>query len=132
MFSESDLVTWIGNKTSYSTYLSEETSIDNLDLPVPRVYVGHLGIKLENPSQLHWDGYSGQENQEVLFTSIQFICKRSDLVTVRTNIKNAYNTFVVDDPNVSRVSFAEASVIEKNSDRIYWQEIVATIMPRMA
>lgn len=130
MYDEQLLITHLDANTPYTIDYTGDSTIDNLDLPVPRVYVGHLGEKMQYPEDFWAEGYREIDNPRAILTSIQFICARADLHTVRNTIEAAYRTFTIDDPNVSRMSFVEGNTIVTTTDRIWYQIIVAVIMPR--
>jgi len=137
MFDEKVIIDIIKTNTPYKdVQYAEETSIDLIhqELAAPRVYVGHLGIKLQAPEDMQANGYNELDNQEILLTSILFICKRSELATVRNNIKAAYikKSPYPDDSDYSSFMFLEASTVAKTSTKIIWQEIIGTLMPRVS
>ena len=135
MYEEAVLIAHLLKQTKYPDIaLSEESDINLLDdLDSPRIRVGHLGIKLEDSRDKRADGYHELENDEILLTSIQFICERKDLVTVRTRIKQGWTNFTpyIEDHNYGSLFFIEASVVGKTSTRIWWQEIIGLQMPRI-
>jgi hypothetical protein len=135
MYDESILISQIKTSTGYTNVdYSVETTIDMIetDATLPRILVGHLGIRPEHPNQQYSNGYSELENPEILHTAIQFICLRTQLTTVRNAIKIAYTKFSpIDNPDYSSLIFLEANVIAKTNDKIWWQEIVGCIFPRI-
>ncbi len=137
MFPESYLIDQIKSSTVYTDVtLAEDSVVDLIHQPLiePRIFVGHLGIKLQFPDGVWANGYRELENNEMLLTSIQWICSREDLPTVRTAIKKAYTGFspYPNDGNFSSLVFMEASVVAKTSTKAWWQEIVGLVMPRIS
>lgn len=137
MFDESYLISRIKQKTGYQDVSYAEDSDINLihlDVTSPRIYVGHLGIKLQHPENLYANGYTELDNPEVLVTAIQFLCARSDLAKVRTKIKNAYIGYspFPDDANYSSLVFLEASMVAKTSTKVWWSELIGLVMPRVS
>jgi len=137
MMSEQYLIDLILAKTPYTNVaLAEDIGIDLINTPVdvPRIFVGTMGIKLQFPETYFADAYKEAENQELQVTSIQFICKRSDLPTVRSNIKAAYfgESPFPDDSDYSSLAFMEASVIAKTGEKVWFQETIGLVMPRLS
>jgi len=137
MFDESYLIDLIKNKTPYTDVdYADDISIDLIHIPLiePMIRIGHLGIKRQFPQDVVADGYTELENREILHTSIQLLCKREDLVTVRKHIKFSYTgeSPYPNDSNYSNLLFLEASVIAKTNDKIWWQEIIGIFMPQIA
>lgn len=134
MYEEQLLVDRIHTITSYQVELTDDTNIDAQALvsPTTRVYVGHLGVKLLRDADVYANGYEEILNPQLLLTAIQFICKRSDLVTVRTAIQSAYENYSpLDNADDSRIFFIEGNVIAKTSNSIWWEERVGFIFPRI-
>jgi len=137
MIEESWLVNLLKERTSYSNIvLADDVAIDLIHLSVdtPRIFVGTVGIKLQYPETFFADAYKELENQELQVFSVQFICKRSDLATVRNNIKIAYtgqSPFPLDS-NYSSVAFMEASLVAKTSTKVWFQELLGVVMPRIS
>lgn len=139
MYKEEWLIDIIKNHTSpqyRDVNLAEETIADWVQLPLitPKIYVGHLGIKLQYPESIWADAYSEHDNQEMLITTIQVLCKRADYPEVRTNIKTAYTgkTPFPEDANYSNLAFVEHSVVAKTGNKLHFQEVVGLIMPQLA
>jgi len=137
MYNEQLLIDVIKSKTSYIVELAEDSTIELVNVnsvTTPRVYVGHLGIKPENPNNYHVNGYNEFENPSILLTSIQFICDRNQLAEVRTNIAEAYRNFTpfAGDSDYSSLIFMEAQAIAKTGNKMWWQEIVGLIFPRIS
>ena len=135
MYDENWLVQLIKDETGYTDVsLAEDSVIDLTHEPLltPKIYIGHLGIKLENPEDMHADGFKELENSEVLITAIQFLCLRSELPTVRTAIKAAWSNKspFPNNSNFSSLFFMEASTVAKTSNKIWWQELIGLTMPR--
>jgi len=137
VYDEIELINVIIASTGYTNvgYAEETSAIDIHDnLLAPRIQVGHEGIKLRNSEDTFSNMYSEIENQELLVTAIQFQCLRKDLAVVRTAIKQAYQGFTPypNDSDYSSLSFLEAKVVMKTSDKIWWQEVVGLVMPRIS
>jgi hypothetical protein len=137
MYDESLLMNVIRTNTGYSVEYAEDSTIDLINVntvKTPRVYVGHIGIKLEYPQYVYANGYNELENPEILLTSIQFICERSSLAVVRTNIANAYKGFTpfAGDSDYSSLVFIEGNMVAKTGTKVWWQEVVGLIFPRIS
>ena len=105
-----------------------------MPLTEPRIFVGHLGIKLQNSEDIFANGFREIEVPEILMTSIQWLCKREDLATVRINIQAAYtgfSPFPVDE-DYGSMGFLESTVIAKTNEKVWWSEIVGLVMPRIS
>jgi hypothetical protein len=135
MYAESLLITRL-QTTGYIVEYAEDTSTDliNIVSTTPRVYVGHVGIKLQYPNQLWSNGYNELDNPEILLTSIQYICDRINWHTVRSNIAAAYKGFTpfANDGDYSSMVFVEASVLAKTNTKVWGQELVGIIFPRFS
>lgn len=137
MYDESLLMNVIRTKTGYTVDYAEDSTIDLINVNTvssPRVYVGHIGIKVEYPQHIYSNGYNELENPEILITSIQFICERSALATTRTNIANAYKGFTPfpNDGDYSSIVFMEGNMVAKTGTKVWWQEVVGLIFPRFS
>ncbi len=134
MYPEITLINLIATATGYTTKYAEDSTIDLLGTTGTVVYVGHLGIKLQYPENLWANGYNELENPEILYTTIQYTCNRTDWHTVRSNIAAAYKGFTPfpNDSDYSSMVFIEASVIAKSNSRIWAQELVGIIFPRIS
>jgi len=135
MYAESLLMDVIRTATGYTVDYAEDSTIDLLGADtITKVYVGHLGIKLQYPNQLWADGYNELENPEILYTTIQYVCNRVNWHIVRSNIAAAYKGFTPfpNDSDYSSMVFVEASVIAKTNTKIWAQELVGIIFPRIS
>lgn len=136
MYDEQVLVDLIADKTGYSVELADDRITDQVRLTEPgtKIYVGHLGIKLQHPQTMLADGYIEIENPEILLTAIQFVCSRTDFVTVRSDIKRAYSGFspFPKDSDYSSLVFLEAKTIATTNNKIWWQEVIGLVMPRVS
>jgi hypothetical protein len=137
MYNESLLISRIQTLTGYSTTYAEEATLDSaslLETTAPKVYVGHRGIKLKYPDQLWANGYTEFDNPQILITDILFLCERLTLDTVRTNIYNAYIGFTPfpNDSDFSSLVFIESNVLVKTRTKIWVQEVVGLIFPRIS
>ncbi len=134
MYPEITLMNLIATATGYTVKYAEDSAIDLLGTTGTVVYVGHLGIKLQYPEQLWANGYNELENPEILYTTIQYVCNRTDWHTVRANIAAAYQGFTPfpNDSDYSSMVFVEANVIAKSNTRIWAQEITGLIFPRIS
>ena len=137
MYAESILINQIANATGYEVRYSEDKISDIYSVTSlhPLVWVGHVAVHLhdKSPAGIFSDGYGDLENPELLLTNITFLCKRSELHSVRENIRDSYKNFspFPEDANKSNIIFIEASVLAKSSTNIYWQETVGYIFPRI-
>ena len=137
MMSEQYLIDLIKQKTPYTNVdFADDVGIDLINTPVnvPRIFVGTMGIKLQYPETFFADAYKEAENQELQVTSIQFICKRTDLPTVRSNIKSAYfgESPFPDDSDYSSLVFMEGNVIAKTGTKVWYMETIGLVMPRLS
>lgn len=137
MMDEQYLIDLIKSKTSYTDVgYGTDTNIDitNITLTTPRIFVGTVGVKLQYPETFFADSYKEVENQELQVVSIQFICQRKDLTTVRSAIKFAYTgeSPFEGDSNYSTLNFMEASLVAKTSTKVWWQEVIGLVMPRIS
>lgn len=135
MYDEQILVNHLRNETGFKVYLSTEKQIDIVteEITVPKLYVGHVGVHLENPTSLWSDGYKEEENSQVLLTEIQVLCLRNDLSRVRNAVYAAYVKFDAepDNPSSSLLSFVNAKVLGRTGTKIWWLETVAMVFPRL-
>lgn len=134
MFEEQVLITRLQNLTGFPTdYANDEIGNTISSAISTRIYVGHVGIKLQDQQFLFANGYSELDNNELLITAIQIICKRIDFVTVRTAVRNAYRDFSpIDSADVSKVFFIEGNVLAKTGDSIWWAEHIGLLFPQIA
>jgi len=137
MYDESLLISVLSAKTGYSVSFAEDSTVDLINVNTvntPRVYVGHIGIKVQYPQNIYSNGYNELENPEVLYTSIQFICERNSLATVRNNIADAYKGFTPfdGDKEFSSMVFIEGNMVAKTGTKVWWQEVVGIIFPRFS
>ena len=136
MYDEKLLMDKIFEETGIPTSYTREATQDLLNNhePVPRIYVGHIGIKLQYPEELFANGYSELENQELLVTTIQLICLRTELHIIRPKIKNAYTGFspFANDANYSSIVFISADTVAATNKKIWWVETVGCVMPRIS
>jgi len=137
MYDEIVLIDRIASETGYNVSYAEDTTIESSPVTgtAPKVYVGHIGIKVNQTTKdVYANGYNELENPSVLLTSIQFVCERAELTEVRTNIANAYKGFTpyTNDEDFSSLVFIEAHAIAKTGTKIWWQEIVGLIFPRIS
>lgn len=132
MYDEELLRARIATQTGYSTELSLESNIDLTDeiTSVPKIFVGHIGIRLREPGFLWADGYSEVENRQIILTNIQILCERSSLTTVRNNVRNAYKDYSpIANSEYSSIIFIEASVAAVTKNKIWWIEQVGVVFP---
>lgn len=137
MYNEQLLIDVVKAKTGYFVELAEDRTIDLVNINTitsPRVYIGHIGVKPEHPNDFHVNGYNEYDNPSILLTSIQFVCERDSLTEVRSNIAEAYKNFTPfeGDSEYSSLIFMEAQAIAKTGTKIWWQEVVGLIFPRIS
>lgn len=136
MYNEIDLINLIRERTGYETNYTEESNISLIheSSTKPKVFVGHVGIRLQHPEQMYADGYIEVDNPEVLMTEIQFLCLRTEFAKVRTDIVNAYKGYspFLNDSNYSSLVFLEAATIAKTNSKIWFSEIIGLVMPRVS
>lgn len=137
MMTEEYLIDLIKTKTSYTDVsVADDSAADLINLPLsaPRIMVSTMGIKLQYPETFFTDAYKGTENQELQVSSIQFICFRTDLPTVRQAIKDAYtgeSPFPLDS-NYSSLNFMEGNVVAKTGTKVWFAELIGLVMPRIS
>jgi len=138
MFEEQTLIEFLKARTDYDVSLTDQKQIDSLlgtenDLLKAKVFIGHKSIRLQNPNELWSDGYQELENPQVLLTEINILCKRSHLVTVRTNIYKAYTSFdpVPQDTSFSRLTLVQSDLALISGINVFWREVVVMVFPRI-
>lgn len=135
MYEESLLIAHLATATGYTVEYADDSIKDMSALgeTLPTIYVGHLGIKpFQESSEITIaSGYASLESRNILSTSISFICARSNFVTVRTAIKNAYETFTVTDVNYSSLFLISGNVLAGTAAKIWYREVVGMIFPRV-
>lgn len=132
MYNEELLRARIATQTGYTTELSLESNIDLTEetLTVPKVFVGHIGIRLKEPGFLWADGYSEVENRQIILSNIQILCERSSLTTVRNAVRAAYKDYSpIANSEYSSIIFIEASVAAVTKNKIWWIEQVGVVFP---
>jgi len=137
MYDESLLIARIAQQTGFIVDYAEDSTIDTLDpmsVTTPRVYIGHIGIKPQHANDTAINMYNGLENPSILYTTIQFVCERSSLVSTRTAIAEAYAGFTpfVNDSDFSSLFFVEGNMIVKTGTKVWWQEVVGLVFPRIS
>ena len=137
MYDESLLIDRIALHTGYIVDYAEDSTIDTLDpmsVTTPRVYIGHIGIKPQHAQDVAINMYNGLENPSILYTTIQFVCERAELVSTRTAIAEAYAGFTpfVNDSDFSSVFLVEGNMIVKTGTKVWWQEVVGLVFPRIS
>lgn len=132
MYNEELLRSRIATITGYTTELSEESNIILPEVAVtsPKIFVGHIGIRLREPGFLWADGYSEVENRQIILTNIQILCERSSLTTVRNNVRNAYKDYSpIANSEYSSIIFIEASLAAASRNNVWWIEQVGVVFP---
>lgn len=132
MYDEELLRSRIATQTGYTVTLSQEQSIDlsTTNLSSPRISVGHIGVRLKNPSYLWSDGYSEVENRQVILTNIHILCQRASLTAIRNAVYAAYQNYSpIDNAEYSSVIFIEANVEAVSGNNIHWVEQVGVVYP---
>ena len=126
MFEESVLIDRIFTETGYATAPTNDAIASTLSTATSvKVYVGHRGIRLQDPEMMYADGYSELDNQEVLLSVIQIICPRTQFVTARTAVRNAYKNYSpVDDSDFSNLFFVEGRILGTTEQNVMYEELV--------
>lgn len=137
MLDEIFLINRIKSETGYTDVQYAVDSVSDLHkvaLTQPKIYVGHLGIKLRYPQNLDANGLVEIENPELLITAIQILCRREDLSEVRQKVKDAYVGYspYPQDSDYSSITFLEATVVAKTNEKIWWQEVIGLEIPRVS
>ncbi len=137
MYNEIELINLIKTKTGFDTDFAPDATVNLLSATTssaPKVYIGHIGIKLQHPEQLWANGYNELENPEILLTHIQYVCERSSWAETRIAIANAYKGFTPFpfDSDYSSMVFVESSIVATTSTKIWASEVVGIIFPRIS
>jgi hypothetical protein len=138
MYPEELLIEVIKENTIYTNVsISEETDINIIAIPdalLPKIDVGHIGIKIENTADMSANAYDRIQNPQLLITQVKFICKRVDWVEVYNNIQAAVVGFTPypNDATFGDLNFIEAFPITKAGDRVYWAIHYALQFPRIS
>jgi len=134
MFNEIDLVNHLILETGYSVEIATGVNTENLigTLVSPLIFVGHVGMKLQDQNSIWSDGYDDVDNPQLLLTEIQIMCPRAELAEVRSNIATAYRKFspFPADGNYSNLAFIEAKLEEATKYNVFWKEFVGLIFPQ--
>jgi len=135
MYNEQILVDHLKRETGYNVSLATEKQIDIVqeEVVIPKLYIGHTGIHLQNPSIIWTDGYQEQENSQVLLTEIHILCLRNNLYEVRNIVYKSYIKFdpVPDEDSFSTISFYNGKLIGRTGIKIWWLETIAMVFPRI-
>lgn len=143
MFEESLLINQIQTVTGYSTDYAEENTLQQIyetlevsNVPAPKVYVGHTWIKTHGLSinEIYFNGFRELDNEQILITAVQFICRRQDFITVRTNIFNAcsgFNPFPLQG-DYSLLGFLESERVAAAGKKIWWKDYFGFSFPRLS
>lgn len=124
----------LAQQTGYRVELRDEKQLDfaasNNDITV---YIGHTGIRLQDPHEFWADGYQERNNPQMVVTSIEFICLHTELHIVRNRIYKSYSTFdpVDNDTSFSRLSLVSARIAARSGTRVWWLEDIGMIFPRI-
>ena len=138
MYNEQLLIDCLVANTNYTNIeLSSENDINVISYPatmLPKIDVGHIAIKIENTADLSANFYDKIQNPQVLLTQVKFLCLRSDLVDVYTNIQAAVEGFTPfpKDATFGDLNFIEAFPITVSGDRCYWAIHYALQFPRIS
>jgi hypothetical protein len=120
--------------TGYEINLRDEKTIDFMTpSTAPIVYVGHTGIRLQDPHEFWADGYQEMQNPQLLITTMEFICLHTELHIVRNNLYRSYSLFdpVPDDNSFSHLSLITARTAARSGNKIWWVEEIGMIFPRL-
>ncbi len=136
MLSEQVFLNRFKTITGYTVILGEgQITGDIGSLTSPRIEVGFLGMRPENPQIDHSDGYADYEHELILHVNLDIICARTSLSTVLDTIRNKYlNWYPEDVPNNKHYSscfFVEANVRAVYPGYIHWNEIIGVKLPRL-
>ncbi len=138
MFAETFLVDRLTTMTPYEVFISPGINIDYLGEAhddIPKLYVGHLGIKLKSSriDDMFANGYREIDNPEFLMTEINYVCLNSMWPEVRRRIKLAYQNWspFLDESDYSSLVFIEAKKKGIMGERVWWNEVVGLVMPRI-
>jgi hypothetical protein len=126
MFEEATLIARIQAQTGYPTTYVNDTVANTLATATStKVYIGHSGIRLQDNQMMYADGYSELDNPEVIITRIQIICPRTDWVTARMAVRNAYkNWSPIDDGNFSNLFFIEGHILGLVEKNVMYEELI--------
>lgn len=136
MYNERTLINRLQTETGYTVTYSPGRQVDLLSTneTLPRLYVGHLGIQLFDKNTLFSNGYVEYENPEILLTEVNYVCLRSNWAEVRTKIRAAYTGYspFPDDADYSSITFVEAMIKGETNTKVWWNEVVGLVMPRIS
>jgi hypothetical protein len=136
MYNEAVLVARLADITGYTVTVSPGKQVDliNTTETLPRLYVGHLGIQLQDKSNLFANGYMELENQELLVSEINYVCARDTWADTRKAIRQAYTGWspFENDSNYSSLTFVEAICKGETNKKVWWSEVVGLVMPRIS
>jgi hypothetical protein len=136
VYNESVLVARLASETTYVVSVSPGKQVDliNTTEALPRLYVGHLGIQLQDKGNLFANGYMELENQELLVSEINYVCLRDNWAETRSNIRKAYTGWspFEGDSNYSSLTFIEAVCKAETNKKVWWSEVVGLVMPRVS
>lgn len=104
------------------------------NMTLPRIYVGHLAVKVERPGDWFADAYRENDNNLVLLSEINYICERNMLAEVYNNIRNAYQGWspFPNDANYSSLTYGGSMFKGGTDQRVWWADTVGLIFPRIS
>lgn len=136
MFEENLLIEKLIFDTGYEVRYLENNLFENVNFTGnnPIIYVGHVGINLRNPNDLTANSYEENDNNEILITSICFVCSREDFCSVREKIKQSYSGWspFPYDSNYSSVVFMQGRMRASVNNIVWWEEQICLHMPRIS
>ena len=133
MFEETALIYVIAAATGFSCKPTTDVTVQSLDSSaLPRVYVGHKGIKVKFPEFLFANGYEEFDNPKILLTKIQIICLRSVFVATVQAVQEAYKNFSpINNADYSKLFFIQGDVLATTENSIWYEEEVGLIFPQI-
>jgi hypothetical protein len=137
MYNEIDLINQISSVTGYKVSFAEDTNMDwNQDTSTPILTVGILqtSVILADHNDIYANAYREIESPELTVTTIQILCNRNELREVRENLKKSYTGYspFPNDSNYSCMFFIKADMLGKTSTKVFWQELIGLISPRIS
>lgn len=135
MYNEQVLVDRLRTITGYSVELSSGNNIEmTQSTELPKLYVGHIQIRVENKEDWFVDAYRENDNNYILTTEINYLCLRSEWAETITTIREAYkgwSPFGQKEANASSITFVGAMLKGGNDKVVWWNEVVGLIYPRI-
>ena len=137
MYDEQLLIDRIKTITNYNVQLATErtSALLNEDITIPKVYVGHVEVRLQFPEHIYTNAYQRvTEQYQILVTHLLIVCNRANFVEVRTNVYKSYQHFspFVENTDFSDLFFLGGEVIDRSETKIIYNENVGMAFPQLS